>query len=317
MNYKTPFLVCCLLFTFNSNADFFDFIRSMNEFNAQNRAAFLSAYTDSASKKKSATQDEGKGQALSDFQGMVPAQFNDILQVLRGDEFYTGLTLPKGILLVGAPGTGKTSMARALANEANVPFVACSASEFVCLYVGQGAANVRKIFAQAREKIKESPLGYVILFIDEIDALGNRDNLFDADSETRRTINELLNQMDGFDKDEKIIVIAATNRMDLVDSALRRPGRFDYVITISLPDEQQRLAILSHYLFHPKYDRTVEPSIRLEHIAQKTVGFTGAELESIIKQAVVRAARNRRKAISQLDLDTVCNELCATRSLRN
>jgi len=313
MNIIHYSLLICITLTWNVNAgQYIEFFSTWSKFNARNRAeAFSSTIPDvlpTLLVKKPLM-------FLSDIQGTIPQEIYDLQKAINGDPFFTGVPLPKGILLVGPSGTGKTTMVRALADESGIPCIAVAASEFVNKWVGQGAENVRKVFEEARALIKKGAL-YVIIFIDEIDAIGNRDEIMGGDTETRRTINELLNQMDGFKVDSKIIVFGATNHVDLVDPALRRPGRFDAIIEVKLPDLKSRTDILNHYLYNPKYNRSVQSGVSIAVIASSTNGYSGAELKNIIEKAAINAARNQRTSITQADLDTAFNESRAAHSLR-
>ncbi len=213
-----------------------------------------------------------------------PARFNEL-----------GARIPKGVLLVGPPGTGKTLLARAVAGEAGVPFFSISGSDFVEMYVGVGASRVRDLFAQAK---KDSPS---ILFIDEIDAVGRHRGagMGGGHDEREQTLNQLLVEMDGFGANEGVIIIAATNRPDILDPALLRPGRFDRQVTVGYPDVKGREAILR---VHSR-TKPLAPDVRLEVIAQSTAGFTGADLENLLNEAALLAARRRRKAITMEEIE--------------
>ena len=206
-----------------------------------------------------------------------------------------GAKTPRGVLLVGPPGTGKTLLARAIAGEANVPFFSISASEFVEMFVGVGAGRVRDLFRSAKEK---SPC---IVFIDEIDSIGRQrgSGIGGGNDEREQTLNQLLTEMDGFSSNSGVIVIAATNRSDVLDSALTRPGRFDRFIKISLPDRNARYKILSvHARTKPLSD-----SVDLKNISYKTPGFSGADLQNLLNEAAIFAARNNKTIINKFDIE--------------
>ncbi len=206
-----------------------------------------------------------------------------------------GARIPKGILLVGPPGTGKTLLAKAVSGEAGVPFFSISGSDFVEMFVGVGASRVRDLFEQAK---KEAPC---IVFIDEIDAVGRRRGagLGGGHDEREQTLNQLLVEMDGFGVYEGIIILAATNRPDILDPALLRPGRFDRQVVVGHPDAKGRKAILE---VHSK-NKPLAPEVDLEVVAKTTAGFTGAELENLMNEAALRAVKNNREFINMADLD--------------
>lgn len=205
-----------------------------------------------------------------------------------------GAKIPKGVLLYGKPGTGKTLIAKAIAGEAGVPFISMSGSEFIEMFAGLGASRVRKLFEKAR---KMAPC---IVFIDEIDAIGaRRSGNSGAETENNQTLNQLLVEMDGFSSEETIIVLAATNRPEMLDKALLRPGRFDRQVTIPTPDMKGREAILK---IHAK-DKKLAENVTLKGIAEDTSGFTGAELANILNEAAITATRNKHSVIEQEDLD--------------
>ena len=220
----------------------------------------------------------------------------EIVDFLKNPERFNkmGAKIPRGVLLCGQPGTGKTLIAKAIAGEANVPFISMSGSEFIEMFAGLGASRVRKLFEKAR---KVSPC---IIFIDEIDAIGSRRNSSGgAESENNQTLNQLLVEMDGFDTDETIIVLAATNRPEMLDKALLRPGRFDRRITIGLPDMRGREEILK---IHAKGKQFYD-DVNLKSIAEDTAGFTGAELANILNEAAIIATINEHKAITNKDIE--------------
>ena len=205
-----------------------------------------------------------------------------------------GAKIPRGILLCGKPGTGKTLIAKAIAGEAGVPFISMSGSEFIEMFAGLGASRVRKLFEKAKK------IAPCIIFIDEIDAIGaRRTNASGAESENNQTLNQLLVEMDGFDTNETVIVLAATNRPEMLDKALLRPGRFDRQITIAAPDARGREEILK---IHGKNKKFAD-DIDLKNIAEDTAGFTGAELANVLNEAAIVATINKHKKIQMSDLE--------------
>ena len=220
----------------------------------------------------------------------------EIVDFLKEPEKYTkmGAKVPKGVLLCGKPGTGKTLIAKAIAGEANVPFISMSGSEFVEMFAGLGASRVRKLFSKAKD------ISPCIIFIDEIDAIGSRRTATSgADTENNQTLNQLLVEMDGFNSDTSIIVIAATNRPEMLDEALLRPGRFDRRITIGLPDVNDREEILK---IHAK-DKKISENVSLRSIAEDTAGASGAELANILNEAAIYAATRKHTEIDQNDIE--------------
>lgn len=206
-----------------------------------------------------------------------------------------GARIPKGVLLVGPPGTGKTLLAKAVAGEANVPFYYISGSDFVELFVGVGASRVRDMFKQAKHTAP------CLIFIDEIDAVGRQRGagLGGGHDEREQTLNQLLTEMDGFGANEGIIIIAATNRPDVLDPALLRPGRFDRQVTVSLPDQKERLAILN---VHAK-DKTFDSTVNLENLSKRTPGFSGADLENLLNESALLAVRANKNKITMTEID--------------
>lgn len=250
-----------------------------------------------------------KGKIYDETTTKVKVKFDDVagldeekqemietVQFLKEPEKFTqmGAKIPRGILLYGKPGTGKTLIAKAIAGEAGVPFISMSGSEFIEMFAGLGASRVRKLFEKARK------IAPCIVFIDEIDAIGSRRSSGSgAETENNQTLNQLLVEMDGFETDETIIVLAATNRPEMLDKALLRPGRFDRQITIAVPDLKGREAILK---IHAK-DKKFAENVSLRSIAEDTAGFTGAELSNILNEAAIVATVNKHKQIEQSDLD--------------
>lgn len=225
------------------------------------------------------------------------AELEEIVEFLRTPERFRalGARIPKGVLLVGPPGTGKTLLARAVAGEAGVPFFSISGSDFVEMYVGVGASRVRDLFDQAK---KNAPS---ILFIDEIDAVGRHRGagMGGGHDEREQTLNQLLIEMDGFGANEGVIIIAATNRPDILDPALLRPGRFDRQLTVGRPDIKGREEILK---VHAR-NKPLAPDVKLKTIAKSTAGFTGADLENLLNEAALLAARRKKKAITMTEIE--------------
>ena len=257
---------------------------NMMSFGKSNAKVYIEAQTGKTFKDV-AGQDEAK-EALQEIVSFLhnPAKYNDI-----------GATMPKGVLLVGPPGTGKTLLAKAVAGEAKVPFFSISGSEFIEMFVGMGAARVRDLFKQAQEKAP------CIVFIDEIDAIGKkRDNgSFGSNDEREQTLNQLLSEMDGFDGSKGVIILAATNRPEVLDKALLRPGRFDRRVPVELPDLQGREAILKVH----SHDVRMSPNVDFHTIALATSGASGAELANIVNEAALRAVRMGRREVIQEDLE--------------
>ena len=240
-----------------------------------------------------------KGIRFSDVAGEDEAKESlaEIVDYLHNPEKYTqaGAAMPKGILLVGPPGTGKTMLAKAVAGEANVPFFSISGSEFVEMFVGMGASKVRDLFKQAKEKAP------CIVFIDEIDAIGQKRNAggYGGNDEREQTLNQLLTEMDGFEENTGVIILAATNRPESLDPALTRPGRFDRRVPVELPDLQGREAILK---VHAKKIKAAD-DVDFHAIARMAAGASGAELANIINEAALRAVRSGRTVVNQSDLE--------------
>ena len=226
----------------------------------------------------------------------------EIVDFLKKPDSYIkmGAKIPRGILLYGKPGTGKTLIAKAIAGEAGVPFISMSGSEFIEMFAGLGASRVRKLFQKAK---KMAPC---IIFIDEIDAIGSRrTSNSGAETENNQTLNQLLVEMDGFETNETIIVLAATNRPEMLDKALLRPGRFDRQITIPAPDLLGREAILK---LHSK-DKKLAEDVDLKEIAGDTAGFTGAELSNVLNEAAIIATRENHKAITKMDIENAVRKI--------
>ena len=247
---------------------------------------------------KTKTVEDKNKKTFSDVAGCdeEKAELEEIVEFLKDPGKFTelGARIPKGVLLVGPPGTGKTLLAKAVAGEANAPFLSISGSDFVEMYVGVGASRVRDLFSQA---IKKAP---AIVFIDEIDAVGRHRGAGTGggNDEREQTLNQLLVEMDGFDSNSGVIVMAATNRPDVLDPALLRPGRFDRQITVNRPDAQGREDILK---VHAK-NKPLAPDVNFKDLAQMTIGFTGADLENLLNEAALLAARKHKKALTNEEI---------------
>ncbi len=232
-------------------------------------------------------------------------ELQEVVTFLKKPERFTavGARIPKGVLLVGPPGTGKTLLAKAIAGEAGVPFFSISGSEFVEMFVGVGASRVRDLFKKAKENAP------CIIFIDEIDAVGRQRGagIGGGNDEREQTLNQLLTEMDGFEGNSGIIIIAATNRPDVLDSALLRPGRFDRQVTVDAPDIKGRLSILN---VHSR-DKKLSDEISLDAIARRTPGFTGADLANLLNEAAILTARRRKEAITMREIDDAVDRVVA------
>ena len=277
------------------------FRRSNNNTNGPGQAM-------SFGKSKALFQIEAKtGIVFDDVAGIDEAkeEFEEIVTFLKKPEYFTavGAKIPKGVLLVGPPGTGKTLLAKAIAGEANVPFFSISGSEFVEMFVGVGASRVRDLFKKAKENAP------CIVFIDEIDAVGRQrgTGIGGGNDEREQTLNQLLTEMDGFEGNTGIIVVAATNRADILDSALLRPGRFDRQVTVNIPDFKGRLEILNVHAKNKKLD----PNISLSIIARRTPGFSGADLANLLNEAAILTARERKNEITLKEVDKAIDRIVA------
>jgi cell division protease FtsH len=259
-------------------------------------------------KSKARFQMEAKtGVTFGDVAGVDEAkeEFEEVVSFLKRPERFTavGAKIPKGVMLVGPPGTGKTLLAKAIAGEAGVPFFSISGSEFVEMFVGVGASRVRDLFKKAKEN---SPC---IIFIDEIDAVGRQrgTGIGGGNDEREQTLNQLLTEMDGFEGNTGIIVIAATNRVDVLDAALLRPGRFDRQVTVDVPDVKGRLEILNVHARNKK----LADEVSLEVIAKRTPGFSGADLANLLNESAILTARRRKDATTMSEVDAAIDRVIA------
>jgi len=259
-------------------------------------------------KSRARFQMEAKtGVKFDDVAGVEEAkeELQEVVTFLKQPERFTavGARIPKGVLLIGPPGTGKTLLAKAIAGEAGVPFFSISGSEFVEMFVGVGASRVRDLFKKAKDNAP------CLIFIDEIDAVGRQRGagIGGGNDEREQTLNQLLTEMDGFEGNTGIIIIAATNRPDVLDAALLRPGRFDRQVMVDAPDLKGRLEILQVHARNKKID----PSVSLEAIARRTPGFTGADLANLLNEAAILTARRRKEAVTILEIDDAVDRVVA------
>ena len=231
------------------------------------------------------------------------AEFEEIVSFLKEPDKYTlvGAKIPKGILLVGPPGTGKTLLAKAIANEADVPFFSVAGSEFVEMFIGIGAARVRDLFKKASENAP------CIVFIDEIDAVGRERGagIGGGNDEREQTLNQLLTEMDGFKENKGVIVVGATNRVDILDAALLRPGRFDRQVTVNLPDRLGRVGILK---VHAR-NKPLDESVSLVQLANRTPGFSGADLANLLNEAAILATRYKKSTITKNEVNEAADRI--------
>ena len=272
------------------------------------RSANASSQAMNFGKTRARFQMEAKtGVKFNDVAGIEEAkeELQEVVTFLKEPEKFTavGARIPKGVLLIGPPGTGKTLLAKAIAGEAAVPFFSISGSEFVEMFVGVGASRVRDLFKKAKENAP------CLVFIDEIDAVGRQRGagIGGGNDEREQTLNQLLTEMDGFEGNNGIIIIAATNRPDVLDAALLRPGRFDRQVIVDAPDLKGRLEILKVHAQNKK----VDPSVSLDAIARRTPGFTGADLANLLNEAAILTARRRKEALTMLEIDDAIDRVVA------
>jgi cell division protease FtsH len=250
-------------------------------------------------------QNPETGITFEDIAGIdeAKAEFEEIVSFLKEPERYTlvGAKIPKGVLLVGPPGTGKTLLAKAIANEANVPFYSVAGSEFVEMFIGIGAARIRDLFKKASENTP------CIVFIDEIDAVGRERGagVGGGNDEREQTLNQLLTEMDGFKENKGVIVVGATNRIDILDSALLRPGRFDRQITVGLPDRLGRVGILKVHAKNKPFDKDVS----LVQLANRTAGFSGADLANLLNESAILATRYKKQIITKKEVNEAADRI--------
>jgi ATP-dependent Zn protease len=292
-------------------------LAALSQFNQQNREALYEALTEDpdviierhstiSSKPHSNNEPHQKTYTFQDLAGHIPQDVREVTDFIKNAEQYerVGAQMPKGILLHGPGGTGKTSIARAIAGEVDAAFFQASGSDFVEVYVGVGPQRVRELFDQARHALQAKTVERAIIFIDEIDAIGSSRG-GEANSEYRNTLNELLNQLDGFDQSENIFIVAATNMPAVLDKALLRPGRFDRIVEIPLPSQTSRRDIFSHYIKSIAYTGSTDA---ITNASNKTPGFSGAEIKNIVNEAAILAARENIDYVAERHLEHACNK---------
>lgn len=282
-------------------ASFFFFFRNSDTFSPNSGSGPMSLGKSPAR----FDQNPDTGISFDDIAGIdeAKAEFEEIVSFLKEPERYTlvGAKIPKGVLLVGPPGTGKTLLAKAIANEANVPFYSVAGSEFVEMFIGIGAARIRDLFKKASENTP------CIVFIDEIDAVGRERGagIGGGNDEREQTLNQLLTEMDGFKENKGVIVVGATNRVDILDSALLRPGRFDRQITVGLPDRLGRIGILK---VHAK-NKPLSEDVSLVQLANRTPGFSGADLANLLNEAAILATRYNKNTITKKEVNEAADRI--------
>jgi cell division protease FtsH len=281
-----------LIFFFQQNSDNFSQNSGSNPMNLGNSPARFDQRPDT-------------GVTFEDIAGIdeAKAEFEEIVSFLKEPDKYTrvGAKIPKGVLLIGPPGTGKTLLAKAIANEANVPFFSVAGSEFVEMFIGIGAARIRDLFTKASENTP------CIIFIDEIDAVGRErgSGVGGGNDEREQTLNQLLTEMDGFKENKGVIVVGATNRVDILDAALLRPGRFDRQITVGLPDRLGRIGILKVHADNKPLDEDVS----LVQLANRTPGFSGADLANLLNESAILATRYKKKTITKNEVNEAADRI--------
>jgi len=294
-------------------------VQALDEINRANREALLNGVKNMVGGPNgpifrnmgtSASKNQNNDRyTFKDLAGKIPQSVVELVDFISSPEKFdkVGATRPKGILMVGPPGTGKTCIARALAGEANAAFIDTSASKFIEIFVGVGPKKVRELFDSAREAIAYGPYKSALIFIDEIDAIGCTRSI-DGNSEYKNTLNELLNQMDGFRTDESITVIGATNMVDSLDSALKRPGRFDRIVEVGLPDDESRFAVLKFYCLKKACDPTINLEKFLERYVELTRGWSQAELKNFVNEAAIRAVREDSELVKEKHFEIAFKE---------
>lgn len=315
MSIKSAFFLALALQSFSCSASLVYWGKRLLAWNIQNCQDLWSGLNGTPRSTTEAPGEIIPCTSFEDLAGTIPQEVSEIPALIQDTGRYAaiGASIPKGILLYGPAGTGKTSIARAIAGEAGAALFTASGSEFIEMYVGVGPARIRELFAKARDAVASGAAPKALIFIDEIDAIGGKRD-HEQSSEYRNTLNELLKQMDGFNQDPDIIVIAATNNLHMLDQALIRPGRFDRLVKIDLPDEASRTDILALYLSKTCHSATTQC---LETIARMTTNFSPAEIKNIVNEAGIKAVRGHRDTIEDDDLLAVARTAAAQkRALR-
>lgn len=310
---KSKYLILILFLTSSNSYSFiFNLINDLNKFNQRNRSAIKKSYQENLNNitkrnpnsKNNSKDYKDNEKPFNKLAGKLPVEVEEIVEFINNPQKFTrlGINRPKGILLVGPPGTGKTSIARQIAASAKAEFISANGASFVNIYVGNGPRRVRKLFKQAK-KVN----GPVIIFIDEIDAIaGKRSELGGGSNEYNNTLNELLGKMDGFEQDENITVIGATNFPQHLDEAILRPGRFDRKIYIGLPDQESRKQILEFYCSKISCDLQ---NIDFDKLSKSTKGLSGADLKNLINESAIRASRKNKTVVEQNDIELALEEI--------
>ncbi|MFA6066840.1 MAG: AAA family ATPase [Candidatus Babeliaceae bacterium] len=312
MTHKKYFLIILFIIPTTHTISLLEIARWWNTYNAQNRRDLMNLWLPEQ-QQSIQEQKDPSAYTFAALAGEIPQDIKEIPEFIKNSEKFErlGAKMPRGIILYGPPGTGKTSLARALAGECDAAFFSASGSQFIEMYVGVGPQRIRELFDKARAAIASQEYSRAFIYIDEIDAIGTSRAL-EGNSEYRNTLNELLNQMDGFNKNNGITVLASTNSLYTLDPALLRPGRFDRHVEIPLPSEQSRQDILRYYASKIVYDQTVD----FEEIARMTRGCSGADLEHLVNEAAILAVRTNSAMVMQEHFKQAAQKILTQKKIR-